>query len=1371
MRSYNKIPKIVAVITLLVAMNCGDKFLDRLDNFSPNEAPIISSISACYLNGGSCTAVTSDDLIPGNTFRITVVAHEPDDNEMTFTYLADVGSFSSQADTTEGSTAILTLPSVMPAGINIKVSIRVNDPKRAKSLLSLDLGSGKLGLNLTSALAPAAFTNGYITKDTNDGVAANDMYITFTANGSDGLFQTGFVDLEATCVADPDLGYLPFFQGLPKQVYICGSAVSLPGPNNCEYQFPAQNSRKKLCLFVQDSLLQTETISYTLTSDDTDPVLAISPTVNGGLFAAEQSITLTCTDNFECDKICYNTAADVIPPAVNPDPSNPVCDTTGTTVNGASVNFTLGNLGNGKYTVEYYALDKAGRKSTVSPVSNSFEVNDSAPILTVGAQEHDYVGTGGYTSSDFTWQSNINGTYKITIDTACNPPAPPPTPPYYGTAATANSPIVTTLNAAALGVSSSTPKVIRICYATNSDPGVFGQGVTTVILDNTPPSVATIIPVSSSTAVSAFSVITVNLSEPIVPGTVSGNTADTTCSGSIQVSGDDFATCVKLGAAPVANGDNSSFTLQPAGPNYLTPAGTYKVKVSNALRDLANNTFTTSTSAGFATLNDVFLAINRITTTTASGNYGATTNMTISVEFSRNVNVSGPNPTLALDSGGTATYNGVGAGTSVLKFTYTVVSGHNSADLNYTNTSAFNLNGATIVDANDPLVNADTTLPSLLSVNSLGGGKDIVIDTIAPAAPTGLDLDSTVDDTGTSSTDNLTKLTSGLTISGPAGSTEAGATIELFRAGSTTLGTTTAAANGSWIGDISLAEGVHTVTAKATDVTGNLGPASTGLVITIDATAPAAPTGLDLAAFDDTGSSNFDNITNKTSLIISGSGAPANAPIVIYRADTVSLATPTASGSGTFTGNISLSAGVHSITAKTSDVAGNQSVASAALTITVDTTATAPTGLDLAAADDDGFSNTDNFTSRNTGLIILGSTEANASVELFRGGTISLGTTTANGAGSFNRAVSLSSGTRFITAKATDVAGNLGGASAQLILYIDRYGISGIGQNVPASTLYGWMPCFRNRYGQSKSITDIQAACIGADLLMACRPAGNANFTLVAHAPMADVFFDTGINTTTVHNANGVDWYFNLSRSWGFAQAGTGVSKSTCDTASNSPGSRMCWHTGGSSVTSGYRCGTNFLNGNNAWERMAFARSKRISFETGTIADAEFIIAGAGSVGSIDSTVAAVGTKSLKIVKGGTDGHHDGLRLILNGIRPSRVYYRLRVAATTVALGYLVFGNGPVNSTSSAIFAYNNNGTFTTAGASSPTHGAMAANTWYLVDFRNINWTTFTYNVYIGGVLKATGNSFRANDTDITWFDLYNFNAGTSWFDDINIIF
>ena len=105
-----------------------------------------------------------------------------------------------------------------------------------------------------------------------------------------------------------------------------------------------------------------------------------------------------------------------------------------------------------------------------------------------------------------------------------------------------------------------------------------------------------------------------------------------------------------------------------------------------------------------------------------------------------------------------------------------------------------------------------------------------------------------------------------------------------------------------------------------------------------DTTAPAAPTALALAAADDSGASNSDRITNRTSgLTITGT-AEANATVTLKEGSTT-LGTGTADASGNFSIDVALGAGAHSITATATDAAGNAGTASTALSVTVDTSA------------------------------------------------------------------------------------------------------------------------------------------------------------------------------------------------------------------------------------------------------------------------------------------------------------------------------------------------------------------------------------------------------------------------------------------------
>ncbi|NDG99237.1 MAG: hypothetical protein EBY11_15025, partial [Proteobacteria bacterium] len=250
------------------------------------------------------------------------------------------------------------------------------------------------------------------------------------------------------------------------------------------------------------------------------------------------------------------------------------------------------------------------------------------------------------------------------------------------------------------------------------------------------------------------------------------------------------------------------------------------------------------------------------------------------------------------------------------------------------------------------------------NTSQTSGALAITIDTTS-AAPTSLDLDTTSDTAGPTGTtvDNLTYDTTP-TITGTA---EAGSYVTLYDTGGTTVlgtavtsGTITqgaAGTTGTWsITSSTLADGIHSLTAKALDGAGNLSSASTALSVTIDATAPVAPTSIDLATASDTsgasaGGTTSDNLTSTTTPIITGT-AEASSTVTIYDAisGSATALAPTAvadSSTGAFSITLTsvLAPGIHPITVNATDAAGNVSSYSTSLAITVDTSSVTPSSI------------------------------------------------------------------------------------------------------------------------------------------------------------------------------------------------------------------------------------------------------------------------------------------------------------------------------------------------------------------------------------------------------------------------------------------
>ena len=118
-------------------------------------------------------------------------------------------------------------------------------------------------------------------------------------------------------------------------------------------------------------------------------------------------------------------------------------------------------------------------------------------------------------------------------------------------------------------------------------------------------------------------------------------------------------------------------------------------------------------------------------------------------------------------------------------------------------------------------------------------GYVINVDALAPAAPV---ISSVIDDVG-SVTGPVTGPTNDTrpTLSGTA---EANTTVRIYD-GITLIGTVTADASGNWTlpETTTLTQGTHNFTATATDAAGNTSVASAVTTITVDLTAPSAPTG------------------------------------------------------------------------------------------------------------------------------------------------------------------------------------------------------------------------------------------------------------------------------------------------------------------------------------------------------------------------------------------------------------------------------------------------------------------------------------------------------------------------------------------------
>ncbi len=94
----------------------------------------------------------------------------------------------------------------------------------------------------------------------------------------------------------------------------------------------------------------------------------------------------------------------------------------------------------------------------------------------------------------------------------------------------------------------------------------------------------------------------VTFSSSVNPTTVTTSISGTTCSGSVQISDDNFATCIPALAQPTT-ADNTTFTVSLALPISFRADVIYKIKITTAVTDMNGIAITSSytTANGFRT--------------------------------------------------------------------------------------------------------------------------------------------------------------------------------------------------------------------------------------------------------------------------------------------------------------------------------------------------------------------------------------------------------------------------------------------------------------------------------------------------------------------------------------------------------------------------------------------------------------------------------------------------------------------------------------------------------------------------------------------------------------------------------------------------
>ena len=318
----------------------------------------------------------------------------------------------------------------------------------------------------------------------------------------------------------------------------------------------------------------------------------------------------------------------------------------------------------------------------------------------------------------------------------------------------------------------------------------------------------------------------------------------------------------------------------------------------------------------------------------------------------------------------------------------------------------------------------------------------IVVDDEVPAAPA---ITQVIDDVGSITGELGRHAVTDDTRPTISGTSQAGMTVSLYSNG-TLLGQVQANAKGEWsfTPGVDLADGLHTITAIATNLAGNASAPAAAYPITVDTTLPARPGAGEAELFDDEGPIRGvivdGSTTDDNTPTFSGTSSEANGTVIVYdNGQVIGQARIDELGNWSYTPKVPLGDGAHALSYAVKDEAGNLGERSQAIAFVVDTRG-AEIHID-GASDNAG---------RITGALSAGGVTDDATptlhgraaaggiVKIYDGGVL-VGQTTANAAGtwSLELPVALASGTHELTATVTIDSKGEGDHTAPFTLTVD----------------------------------------------------------------------------------------------------------------------------------------------------------------------------------------------------------------------------------------------------------------------------------------------------------------------------------------------
>ncbi|HPQ54701.1 MAG TPA: SBBP repeat-containing protein [Spirochaetota bacterium] len=140
MNTGRVIRHVLVMAWALFILSCGQSPVENARNFIGNRAPVIDTITDDLPDGLEITN--------GMNVLISLTAHDPDGDPITYRFETDYGSFSAQTDTGNGCTINLFTNNIL-GSIPAIVTVTAKDISGASSSINYSIGNGQTGPGIT----------------------------------------------------------------------------------------------------------------------------------------------------------------------------------------------------------------------------------------------------------------------------------------------------------------------------------------------------------------------------------------------------------------------------------------------------------------------------------------------------------------------------------------------------------------------------------------------------------------------------------------------------------------------------------------------------------------------------------------------------------------------------------------------------------------------------------------------------------------------------------------------------------------------------------------------------------------------------------------------------------------------------------------------------------------------------------------------------------------------------------------------------------------------------------------------------------------------------------------------------------------------